>query len=251
MRGSGALALALSLSACVLGTKVGDLPEGTGGTEAAGTGGDSSGKQSSSGGATETEGPVSSGDDTATDGPVTSSGPLQGACEGLDEATCAAVPECRVQLGSAFRFMDCPVGPQFLGCIAAETACDEALTPVCRDGTGEVYLNNDGCVPAGFTQCATELPLCGACDELNEEECLAQPQECQGLYGAPHVEQQGVECVDFTQSVFLACAANGGACPPFVPTVCPIGDPSTKFDVPSGCVPFGFETCEPGAPECP
>ena len=265
IRAAGVLSVALGLSACVLGTKVGELPgvsaggETTG--EAGGTDSDSSGGQSSSGGSqtggpdtgdseTATEGPVSASE-TATEGPITTTGPLPGECEGLDEAACEAMPECRPQHGSAFAFAACPVGPQFLGCIASDQACDQALTTVCRDGTDEVYLNTDGCIPAGFSACETALPLCGECEGLTEAECLAEPEGCQGLYGSPHIEVEGMECVDFAQKVFLACAANGGACPPFVPTVCPEGDPDTRFDVPAGCIPFGFEVCEGGAPECP
>lgn len=261
IRAAGVLSVALGLSACVLGTKVGELPgvsetgETTG--EAGGTDSDSSGGQSSSDGpqttqsATATGSPDTSESATATEGPITTTGPLPGECEGLDEAACEAVPECRPQRGSAFAFAECPVGSQFLGCIPFDQTCDQALTTVCRDGTDEVYLNTDGCIPAGFSACETALPLCGECEGLTEVECLAEPEGCQGVYGSPHIEVEGMECVDFAQKVFLACAANGGVCPPFVPTVCPEGDPDTKFDVPSGCIPFGFEVCEGGAPECP
>jgi hypothetical protein len=254
-RATGVLSLALTLSACVLGTKVGDLPGVTSDASESGdtgTGGDSSSDATSgpdTGSDTATDGPVTTSD-TATDGPVTTTGASPGMCEGLDEDTCQAFAECRAQYGSAFAFAECPIGPQYLGCIASDQACDLALTPVCRDGTDEVYLNSDGCVPAGFSACATALAPCGECEGLAEAECLAQPAGCQGLYGAPHIEVEGMECVDFEQQVFLACAANGGACPPFVPTVCPAGDPDTKFDVPSGCIPFGFEVCDGGAPEC-
>ena len=32
--------------------------------------------------------------------------------------------------------------------------------------------------------------------------------------------------------------------------VCPAGNPDQKFAVPSGCIPFGSEVCDGGAPEC-
>jgi len=234
----GCSLLALTLAGCVLGTKVGDIQDSDSGGEM-------------------TEGHSSGAPDTATsageaDTELTgsSSGGAPDACAGLDEAACVADPGCRTQLGSAFDFPGCTEAPQFLGCLAQDTACDLAIIPVCRDGTDEVYLNSDGCVPAGFSPCETALPLCGACEGLPEPACLAD-EACQGLYGAPHVEQDGKLCVA-EPTVFLACAANGGACPPFVPTVCPEGDPETRFNVPSGCIPFGFEVCE-GAetPECP
>lgn len=252
------LSVALTLSACVLGTKVGDLPDETtsagDSTDATGTEGASSGgKDSSSSGQTGiTEGETSTAGpgETSTAGPGETTGGPSDECEGLDEATCKANPVCDVMLGSAYDFEGCPVGPQYLGCMVANKGCDEAEKTVCRDGTDEVYLRNNGCVPLGFSECETPLALCGSCEALTEAECLAEAEECQGLYGAPYVEQQGAECVDFGQQVFLACAANGGACPPFVPTVCPEGELAPRFDVPSGCIPFGFETCEGGAPVC-
>lgn len=249
--------LVAGLPGCVLGTKVGDLPgESTSTGESAGTtdtDGVSSGKDSAtaedatSQGAT---GAPETGGDTGTSGEPATTGAQPGMCEGLDEATCKATPACREVHASAFDFAGCSAEPQFIGCIPAEMACDLAITTVCREGTDEVYLNNDGCLPAGFSVCETDLALCGSCETLNEAECLAQMAECRGLFGAPHVEGGGKVCVDFAQQVFLACAAKEGACPPFVPTVCPNGDPDTKFDVPSGCIPFGFETCEGGTPAC-
>jgi hypothetical protein len=249
------LPLALTLSACVLGTKVGDLPgESTGetpDTDGASSGAGATGNTGTSGEPASTSNGGTSGAVSTSNGDTGSTGGEPGMCEGLDEAGCAATPTCRAVHGSAFDFEGCATGPQFLGCISDLMPCDLALTTVCREGTDEVYLNTDGCMPDGFAPCQTELALCGSCEALSEEECLAEPQECQGLYGAPHVEQQGAECVDFKQQVFLACAANGGACPPFVPTVCPKGETAPQFDVPSGCIPFGFETCEGGAPACP
>lgn len=255
----GSALLALTLSACVLGTKVGDIVD----TDSSGemTDGKTSGEpETGTTGADET-GVTGSSTGGPTDGcevpdgagcAASSSGGGPDGCAALDEAGCASTPVCQPQLGSAYDFVGCPAGPQFLGCIASDTACDTALTTVCRDGTDEVYLHSDGCIPAGFSQCETSLPLCGACDGLQEPACLAD-EACKGQYGAPHVEQGGEVCVDFAQPVFLACAAKDLACPPFVPTVCPEGDPETRFDVPSGCIPFGFEICEEGAgtPECP
>jgi hypothetical protein len=59
-------------------------------------------------------------------------------------------------------------------------------------------------------------------------------------------------CADFGDPQFLACDKQHLPCPPTVVTVCPIGQPDVAFDVSSGCVPPGFETCMDGpAPECP
>lgn len=242
---------------CVLGTKVGDLPgASTSGSESDTDGMSSDGPETGTsgepvtGGTTGTSGEPETGGNTGTSGEPATTGVQPGMCEGLDEATCKATPACREVLASAFDFEGCSAEPTFIGCIPADMACDLAITTVCREGTDEVYLNNDGCLPPGFSVCETDLALCGSCETLDEAECLAQMAECRGLFGAPHVEGGGKVCVDFAQQVFLACAAKEGACPPFVPTVCPNGDPDTKFDVPSGCIPFGFESCEGGTPAC-
>ncbi len=255
-----ALPVALTLSACVIGTKVGDLPDESASaadtTDTTGTAGGSSGS---------TDGDSTDGKDSSTDGKDSSGGPQTdttdstgipvpitggpGECEGLDEAACAADPGCSTLHGEAYAFEGCPTLPQYLGCMVGN-GCSEDEISVCRDGTDEVYWRPDGCVPAGFTECGI-IPLarCGSCEALDEAECQDNVDMCQTLYGSPHVVQDGEACVDFEKGVFLACASIE-PCEPSVPTVCPIGDLEPRFDVTSGCMPFGFELCEGGAPQC-
>lgn len=260
------LPLAL-LFACELPTKIGDLPTtDSDPTDSDATDSDSTDGTDSdpatTGKDTETPGTASAtSDDPDTDGPGTLStttadpsdtdpGTTGSACDGLDEAACLETPACMANYGRAFAFEQCPVGLVYLGC-SIEMSCDAALIPVCKDGTDEVYQKTDGCVPPGFTACETDLGLCeGDCGALTEDECALDFDLCTPIHGAPHVEAQGEICVDFSQQVFLACAAIDGACPPFVPTVCKLDDPDQVFDIPSGCLPPGFEQCDQPAPEC-
>ncbi|MBZ5715894.1 hypothetical protein [Nannocystis pusilla] len=164
------------------------------------------------------------------------------ACEGLDQATCEAV-DCVSHFGTAFDFPGCPSGQVYLGCSEPQD-CDEAEHPFCKDGTDEVYLLPSGCHPSGFSLCeAPGIALCDTCEALTEAECLEEPAGCQPIYGAPHVEVEGEVCADYENKEFLRCIANGGACPPFVPVVCEVGDTDKRWDSPSGCVPAGFEEC--------
>ena len=124
-------------------------------------------------------------------------------------------------------------------------------TVVCRDNSLEVYVLGDTCVPPDYTVCDSMLPACpDACEGLGEGECAAAPG-CVGHFGAPHLEQGDMTCVDYNNLEFLACDAAHPPCPPVVLTVCPQGQPDVAFDVGSGCVPPGFEVCgdEP-VPDC-
>jgi len=88
------------------------------------------------------------------------------------------------------------------------------------------------------------------CEGLAEVDCEGTPG-CKPIRGNPHTLGGGGTCVA-DEFVFLACAVDSGACPPFIPTVCPVGETEPRFDVPSGCIPPGFETCEgAGSPPCP
>lgn len=88
------------------------------------------------------------------------------------------------------------------------------------------------------------------CEGLDEATCTRTPG-CKPISGQPHGLGGGGMCVK-DEFVFLACAVDSGACPPFIPTVCPVGETEPKFDVPSGCIPPGFEECEGGGmPPCP
>jgi hypothetical protein len=88
------------------------------------------------------------------------------------------------------------------------------------------------------------------CEGLDEAECTAMAG-CKAISGQPHGFGGGGMCVK-DEFVFLACAVDSGACPPFIPTVCPVGETEPKFDVPSGCIPPGFDNCDgAGMPPCP
>ncbi|MCY1061777.1 hypothetical protein [Nannocystis sp. SCPEA4] len=165
------------------------------------------------------------------------------ACDGLDQATCEAVGVCVTHFGVAYDFPGCPSGQVYLGCSDPQD-CDEAEHPFCKDGTDEVYQLPSGCHPSGFTLCeAPGIAFCETCEALTEAECLEEPEGCQPIYGAPHVEVEGEVCADYENKEFLRCIANGGACPPFVPVVCEVGNTDKRWDSPSGCVPAGFEEC--------
>lgn len=120
---------------------------------------------------------------------------------------------------------------------AAETATTEASTM--------------GATDASTTQGPTDLGGSPDCSGLEQEVCAATAG-CKAILGAPHVSDGGGMCVDDKNQVFLACDVDSGACPPFIPTVCPEGQVEPQFDVPSGCIPPGFENCEGGGlPSCP
>ena len=186
------LPLALTLSACDLGDKGDDLPgdsSETGAstsTEGASSNTDEPIEDTTTGPVEDTTtGPVESTttdkpidttttdepvDTTTTDepventttGPVDTTGDIPDGCQALDEASCLATSGCEVMLGSAYAFDNCPVGPQYLGCMVADMGCDDAEWTVCRVGTEEVYLRPNGCMPLGFEDCTTQLELCGS-----------------------------------------------------------------------------------------
>lgn len=253
------LLAALALTACELPTKLGDLtePETSSTTEQPdGTDGASTAATAETAGSTSTSGPddtttsSSSSSSTSTTSTTSTTG-APPACEGLDEAACAQDPGCQTHHGVAYDFESCPSGHVYLGCSPAEP-CDLVLTTICRDGTDEVYLNDNGCIPPGFSVCDSGgLDFCGGCEALDEAACLAGGDFCEPIHGAPHIQKDGLVCADFANQVFLVCVLMDGQCPPFIPTVCPVGMPDQAFDIPSGCIPPGYEQCQDAAPPCP
>jgi len=251
------LTTALALAACVLPTKIGDLPDGddsTGAPDSTSVGDSTTGQPDATDATTKSEDTTATTTDATTQGDVTfdsQTSEQPGECEALGEADCALQGGCVAKYGAPFDFPGCSPEPTFLGCLPSQP-CDLALTTVCRDGTDEAYQASDGCIPAGFTACDSDLPLCGGdCDGLDEAACAAN-NACTPIHGHPHVTENAMACVDNMHNVFLACHADSGACPPFVPTVCAKEDLGTPFDVPSGCIPSGFVECEgAGTPACP
>lgn len=251
----------ISLNACQLSTKLGNLSDSaTEGTTLSETTEETSG-------VTATDGDTSAGTtlepepepatattkfdptDTTSVGTASSSASDSGdthepvACDGLDEETCATADGCVSYYGVAYDYPGCPSGQVYLGCSDPQD-CDEAEHAFCKDGTDEVYHLPSGCHPAGYTVCdAPTDAFCESCEALDEAACLGEAEGCQPIYGAPHVEVDGDVCADYENKEFLRCIANGGACPPFVPVVCEIGDTDKRWDSPSGCVPLGFEEC--------
>ena len=236
--------LALTLAACELPTKVGDLKgdESTGTTDApADTAQDTTGVTTG-----EPDGTTgtSEGDTTQQ-----TTGPAPVDCAALTEAQCGGEPGCAPKFGTAFQFDGCETGPVYLGC-TTDASCDQALTIICRDGTTEAYQITDRCLPAGFSECASDLlPCSGGCGGPDEAACAANG--CDAITGHPHVPAGDMTCVDTMIFVFLACTSLDGVCPPFIPTVCAPDKPDEPFDIPSGCTPPGWSEC-PGAgtPEC-
>ncbi len=242
---------ALALSACELPTKVGDLKgdESTG----ADTGDDST-----------ADPPVTTGDETGSttkpDATTAEPGETTGInaettdtpsdCAGLDASQCAEQAGCMAANGTVYEDGACNVEPEFLGCLP-EMPCDAVILTICRDGTDEVYQLFNGCVPAGFTPCEVDVVPCpDDCAGLDEASC-AEFEGCQPVHGNPHVTENGMACVDVDTSGYLGCRTDGGACPPFIPTVCGDGKPEEPFDVPSGCIPPGWSECEgAGTPAC-
>ncbi|MBA3545589.1 MAG: hypothetical protein H0T76_03815 [Nannocystis sp.] len=254
-----ALCTALALSACVLPTKLGEVTDGD---DTAAEPSTSAGVSTTSG-ATEgaTAGLQETGETTKPDNTTSTSepedtgdtGPAFG-CEDLSEAECAAEPGCMTSHATPYAFEECPEGQVYLGCLPA-SACDLALVTVCREGTDEAYQLDNGCIPAGFVPCESEQELCGQdeqdCALLDEQACADDGDFCESIHGFMHVPVGDDMCVDFKTQIFLACVLMDGACPPFVPTVCPIGKPDQQFDVPSGCIPPGHEICDgAGTPQC-
>ncbi len=262
-----ALTTALALSACVLPTKLGELTEG----EATAAEPSTSAGASTTSGATDviTAGQQDTGetnepddtsttkpDDTSTTTETQDTGDTSQAfgCVDLSEAECVAESGCMPSHGTPYAFDTCPEGPVYLGCLPVSD-CDTALVTACREGTPEVYQLDNGCIPEGLAPCESELELCGAGEEdcalLDEVACADDGDFCEPIHGFLHVPDGDQLCVDFKTPIFLACVLMDGACPPVVPTVCPIDDPSQQFDVPSGCVPPGFMNCDGGGtPEC-
>lgn len=246
------LLTALALAACELPTKLGDLPDEVGTSSTTESPDDTEGASTAATAETAGTSAASTGpDDTTTAATSTSTSGQPPACEGLDEAACAQDPGCQTHYGDAYDFESCPGEHVYLGCSPAEP-CDLVLLTICRDGTDEVYLSDNGCVAPGFSVCDSGgLDLCGACETLDEGACLAEGDFCEPIYGAPHVEKEGLICADFAHQVFLVCMLLDGQCPPSIPTVCPVGMPDQAFDVPSGCVAPGFELCQDAVSPCP
>lgn len=127
---------------------------------------------------------------------------------------------------------------------ATETSTTEAAETATTDAS------TMGAAEASTTQGPMDLGGSPDCLGLEEEVCAATPG-CKAILGAPYVLSGGGMCVDYQNQVFLACDVDSGACPPFIPTVCPEGQLEPQFEVPSGCIPPGFENCEGGGlPSC-
>lgn len=269
----------LTLAACQLPTKLGELPTTEATTMDSGdvgepttmdpgdvdeptTGGITSGVGETAPTTGEATGGVD-GPETTTggatdpgDGETASSGQAEtGAidCAALTESECGAQAGCAPAFGVALEFPGCPEGQVYLGCDAA-LPCDTVLTTVCRDGSDEAYKLPNSCVPPGFSACQNLLSVCGTpCVDLDQESCEATAV-CRAIFGNPHVDDgEGGTCVDDEDSVYLACDLFTGACPPVVHTVCPMGQPNVHFDVPSGCFPPFFLSCpaQSDQPACP
>lgn len=208
--------------------------------------GDPSGDPSSSGPGTAT-GDTSGGPDTD---PGTGETGLADGCDALGPDQCADDPDCMPVIGQPEDFEGCMPGQQFLGCID-NIGCDDVLLTVCKDGTKESYRLPNGCFPPGFTPCDGLGTQCGGaaqCELLDEDACKAEG--CTPVTGAPHIVKNGGMCADFDNLEFLGCLGPDVACPPFVPTLCPVGKKEPTWDVPSGCIPAGFEECGMMLPEC-
>lgn len=184
-------------------------------------------------------------------GPATTG--LGDGCDAFsNEKECAGDPDCMAVVGEAQDFAGCSAGPQFLACIDA-MPCDAVLVTVCRDGTEESYQLPNGCVPPGFTPCDGPGQACGGgggvCADLPTNEAC-KLAGCAPILGAKHTVIDGGICADFNNMEYLGCFDPEVPCPPFVPTVCPKGEKEPAWDVPSGCIPAGFEICGELAPEC-
>lgn len=255
----------LALVACELPTKLGELSAtDSDGTTVAASTADSTDGVSSTG---QTGGPDPGTTSTGGPDPATTVGPDQttGDTMAVEEsetgtpAPCDLLPNmeecmqngCVAHFGIAYDFPGCAEGSVFLGCSDPQD-CDDAPHIFCKDGTDEIYKTHDGCHPAGYSECEPVTDVfCGQCEALDEAGCLAEPTDCQPIYGAPHVDVRGEVCVDYDDMHFLRCIANGGACPPNIPTICRIDQPDEPYDSPSGCIPLGFEECEgAGTPAC-
>jgi hypothetical protein len=187
--------------------------------------------------------------DTGTDSATEETGLADG-CDALGPEQCKEDPACMPVIGQSEDFPGCMPGPQFLGCIDA-IGCDDVLLTVCKDGTKESYRLPSGCFPPGFTPCDGLGKQCGGeaqCELLGEDACKAQG--CTPITGAPHIVKDGGMCADWNNLEFIGCLGPDVACPPFVPTLCPIGMKEPAWDVPSGCIPAGLEECGVLLPEC-
>lgn len=224
------LFVVLALAACELPVKVGDLP----------TAGDSDTAEPDTGEATV----------TGSTGEATTGEPS--ACATLSEGDCAADPACAPLIGRRYTGNACLFEPEaFIVCHDADLACTPEPSTVCRDAdTFEIDVT---CEPPGLTACEPPADDCGQpdCMLFDEPTCLAQ-DVCKPVYGNPHL---GVdtpeECVDDATTAYLGCISDAGACPPFIPTVCPEDAPDERYDVPAGCIPPHFVMCGgEGLPAC-
>jgi hypothetical protein len=205
--------------------------------------------QPSSGSDTGTDAGTEPDTDPSTDPSTTG---LGDGCASLVQGECEADPDCVAVVGQPEDFAGCMPGKQYLGCIES-ASCDQAETTVCKDGSDEVYKIPNGCIPEGFSMCdGTGKPCEGGgvvCEGLGEDACKAE--ECAAILGAPHIMKDGGICADYVNQEFLACVGNDVACPPVVQILCPAGQMEPVWDVPSGCIPDGFETCAADlVPEC-
>lgn len=93
--------------------------------------------------------------DTTTEGTSSTTDATTGglACADLDEKACAADPACMVIAGAPIDVPNACTKPSlFLECTDA-MICGDAITYACPEGTKDVHLFLDTCIPAGFVPC--------------------------------------------------------------------------------------------------
>jgi len=248
------LTLALPLTGCVVPKIVGDNPEADTGKDsdtAEDTGDDATLGATSQPDATSEASTSAPADDTGSKFDMMPPPDVDpGDCEAPTLEACEANPACMPVLGESELFDDCKPDPQYLGCLP-QMPCDAVLLTVCDEETNESFRLTNGCIPPGFAVCEGNGLPCGGgmqCEGLGEIDCAANG--CTSIFGAPHVTVNDEVCADYEALEFLACLPPNTSCPPQIEILCPTGQDSPTWDVPSGCKPAGFESCEQPVPAC-
>ena len=168
------------------------------------------------------------------------------ACAELAVDACAAEAACAVISGVSTESMcaDEAGTPESVGCMDAETGCDDALTCGQDPATDALLVFPDSCLPDGWfarpweTCCPViEPPL--ECAEMNEADCDAAA-ECVSLYGG----EPASWCPDGASpaTTWAGCMSSDAGCAGVISCASSVATGTTL--VFPGCVPAGWTSVD-------
>ena len=136
-----------------------------------------------------------------------------------------------------------------VGCMDANMACDDVLTfAQADDGSGEIHLFVDSCIPEGWS--ALDLlnyEVCedepASCAEKTPEQCVMD-DSCEVISGVPQVADENEACYHPGEATDLGCRDAGLACMEALTFGIPSNDPAALHLFNNSCLPTGWESIE-------